>query len=164
MAIVDVYFSLGSNMGCREKNLEAALEMMSDVFDTQPADVSKSIETESWGFQGADFLNSCALFSLERSSAMTAQEHAQWILEQVKGIERRLGREEMEITLGAHGKRVYSNRPIDIDILFYGTEKINTETLTIPHPLIARRDFVKVPLREIARGELRETYGEIFEN
>ena len=51
---------------------------------------------------------------------------------------------------------------MDIDILFYGTEHIDTEDLTVPHPLIAERDFVKIPLAEIAKPSLRTAFPEYF--
>lgn len=154
MERVDVFFSLGSNMGDREDHLETAVAMMVDAFGTRPRRVSKTIETKSWGFESADFLNNCVLFRLIRPGSMTPAEHAQRILEQVKRIERILGRAEEAIKTREDGTREYHDRPIDIDILFYGTESINTETLTIPHPLIKERDFVKIPLKEIASEDI----------
>ena len=154
MERVDVYFSLGSNMGDREDNLEAAVAMMEDAFGTKPRKVSRTIETKSWGFESADFLNNCVLFRLPRPKAMTSSEHAMRILQQVKHIEKILGRVEEAMTVNEKGQREYHDRPIDIDILFYGTESIKTETLTIPHPLIKERDFVRIPLKEIASEEI----------
>ena len=63
----------------------------------------------------------------------------------------------------ADGRRIYHSRIIDIDILFYGKEVIETEELTIPHPRIAERDFVKKPLKEIAKKSFREAFPEIFQ-
>jgi 2-amino-4-hydroxy-6-hydroxymethyldihydropteridine diphosphokinase len=57
---------------------------------------------------------------------------------------------------------VYHNRAIDIDILFYGNERIDTEDLIVPHPLIGERDFVKIPLAEIAKPSLRNAFPEYF--
>ena len=48
------------------------------------------------------------------------------------------------------GKRVYKDRPIDIDILLFGEDKIDCEELTVPHKLMYERDFVMIPLMEIA--------------
>ena len=53
---------------------------------------------------------------------------------------------------------MYHNRAIDIDILFYGKERIDCEDLQVPHPLIAERDFVKIPLAEIAKPSLKTEY------
>ena len=60
------------------------------------------------------------------------------------------------------GERVYHNRIIDIDILLIGTQKIYTEELTVPHPLIGQRDFVKKPLREISKPDVRAAFPEFF--
>ena len=160
---MDVYFSLGANMGDREDHLETAVLMMADAFACRPRRVSKTIETKSWGFEGADFLNNCVLFRLTRPRDLTPEEHALRILEQVKRIERILGRAEEGITRNEKGEREYHDRPIDIDILFYGKEKIKTEALTIPHPLIAERDFVKIPLNEIATETLKRDFSTTLE-
>ena len=70
------------------------------------------------------------------------------ILEICKSIEKRLGRtgkpqyDEKE-------ERIYEDRPIDIDILLFGDNRIDCEELTVPHKLMYERDFVMVPLKEI---------------
>ena len=63
----------------------------------------------------------------------------------------------------AEGRRIYHDRPIDIDILFWGCRRIRTKRLTIPHPLMAQRDFVMTPLREIADGHILRAFPEIFD-
>ena len=88
-------------------------------------------------------------------------EHASEILRQVKAVEKALGREP-EPLYDEKGARVYHNRVIDIDILCYGAETIHTEELIIPHPLIGERDFVKKPLLEISKPDIREAFPEIF--
>ena len=102
----------------------------------------------------------CVLYRLPRTG--TPEEQATRILRQVKEIEKALGRTE-EALFDADGKRVYHNRIIDIDILLYGTHIIHTEDLTVPHPLIGQRDFVKKPLLEISKPAVREAFPEIFE-
>ena len=62
----------------------------------------------------------------------------------------------------ADGNRIYHSRVIDIDILFFGKEIIDTPELTIPHKGIAERPFVMIPLREIARPSLKKAFPEIF--
>ena len=79
------------------------------------------------------------------------------VLEVVKTIERAMGRTDQP-EYDADGKRVYHSRIIDIDILFYGKETIDTPDLTIPHKGIADRPFVLIPLNEIARPSLRRAY------
>lgn len=70
------------------------------------------------------------------------------ILEICKDIERRLGRTGKP-QYNEKGERVYTSRPIDIDILLFGYHKIDCEELTVPHKLMYERDFVMIPLREI---------------
>lgn len=150
MERVDVYFGLGSNMGDREDNLATAVAMMADAFGTLPERASSIIETPAWGFDGPDFMNQCVMFRLPRKGTPT--EHALSILDTVKRIEKQMGRADEEEY--KNGKREYHDRPIDIDILFYGNHTIDEPTLKIPHPLIAERDFVKIPMWEIASKEL----------
>lgn len=136
-----VYFSLGSNLGDRQANLDEAVVRMEEVFGVACARRSGTIETKSCGFDGEDFLNCAVMFELEDSPAE--------VLKKCKRIEREMGRPDAQPEYDAEGKRVYHNRTIDIDILLYGDRKIDTRTLTIPHPRMYERDFVMVPLKEI---------------
>ena len=135
-----VYFSLGSNSGDRMGNIQKALRLMDAELGAARERLSSIIETPSWGFDGAPFLNCAAMYRLRAEP--------EEVLRICKGIERRLGR-----TGGPEyddcGRRVYRDRPIDIDILYYGARHISTPSLTVPHPLIEQRDFVKIPLYEI---------------
>ena len=70
------------------------------------------------------------------------------ILEICKDIERRLGRTGKP-QYNEKGERIYTSRPIDIDILLFGDHNIDCEELTVPHKLMNERDFVMIPLREI---------------
>ena len=162
MAFTSVYFSLGSNLGQREANLEKALEMMDKAFGGRAKAISRFIDTAPWG-EGSmkRFLNCCALYRIPRAKEDSAEDCAD-ILAKCKEIERKLGRRE-EIEFDEEGRRVYHDRPIDIDILFYGSETIDTELLKVPHPLIAQRDFVLIPLREIAKPSLRAAFPELFD-
>ena len=159
MERVDVFLGLGSNEGNRDINLIKAMNALDEVFGMHPERISRIVETPAWGFEGPDFLNLCVLYRLPRQG--TPEEHATQILRQVKAVEKALGRQE-EPLFDADGKRLYHNRPIDIDILLYGTHIIHTEELTIPHPLIGQRDFVKKPLLEISTPAVREAFPEIF--
>lgn len=160
MERVDVFLGLGSNVGERELSLLKAMNLMDEAFGMHPERISRIVSSPAWGFEGPDFLNLCVLYRLPRKG--TPQEQATGILHQVKAIEKALGRTE-EVLFDADGKRIYQNRPIDIDILLFGTEVINTDELTIPHPLIGQRDFVKKPLLEISKPAVREAFPEIFE-
>ena len=160
MERVEVYFGLGSNMGEREIMLMRAVNMMDEAFGTHPERISGIIETEADGFAGTPFLNMCLLYRLPRQG--TPAEHATEILHTVKAIESALGRTDTP-EYAPDGSRIYHDRPIDIDILYYGNEIIETEELTIPHPRIAQREFVKRPLKEISKPALRGAFPEIFE-
>ena len=119
-------------MGNREDNLDRALaflkhrlrvEQVSSIYDTEPLD----------NINQPHFLNMvCQVYTRLAPGAL---------LTLAKAIERKLGR-----TPNTHNMP----RPIDIDILFYGDQVIETPELVIPHPQLAERAFVLVPLAEIA--------------
>ena len=154
MPLVNVYFSLGSNLGDREKHISEALRRMDEAFGTHYSALSKIIETEPFGFSGNAFLNAAVLYRIPAESPL-------WTLSQVKAIEREMGRTDLP-EYDADGNRIYHSRVIDIDILFFGKEIIDTPELTIPHKGIAERPFVMIPLREIARPSLKKAFPEIF--
>ena len=156
---VELYLGLGSNQGERELNLMRAVTMMDEAFGAHPERISRIIETKAEGFEGPDFLNMCIMYRLKPDALSV--EHVSVLFHKIKDVEKALGRED-QIEFDSSGNRIYHDRPIDIDILFYGNELIETEELTIPHPRIAERDFVKKPLREIAKKSLREAFPDIF--
>ena len=127
-----VYLSLGSNLGDREANLKRAIELLSHK--VRLGLVSSIYETEPVGNIGQPkFLNlACQVFTWLAAKDLLALN---------KGIESRMGRAPNTSNLP---------RSIDIDILFYGSDVINTAELTIPHPRMAERAFVLVPLNEVA--------------
>ena len=147
-------------MGDRRANLEAALALLDEAFGTGYKRLSGIIETPSWGFDAPDFLNCAVLYALPRKRE-SAEAQALEILDTVKGVERALGRGE-NLEYDAAGERVYHSRPIDIDILFFGTHVIDHPRLKVPHPLMAKRDFVMVPLREIANKRVLASFPDIF--
>ena len=160
MERVDVYLGLGSNEGNRDLNLLKAVNLLDQAFGTHPERISKIVETPSWGFEGPDFLNMCLLYRIPRKG--TPEEQATEILRIAKDVEKAMGRTE-ELEFAADGSRIYHNRIIDVDILCYGAHVIKTEVLTVPHPLIGQRDFVKKPLLEISKPEIRNAFPEIFD-
>ena len=160
MERVEVYLGLGSNMGEREVNLLKAMNLLDQAFGMHPERISRIVETPAWGFEGPDFLNLCVMYRLPVKGS--PEEQGLKILRQAKEIEKALGRTE-EPLFDADGRRVYGDRPIDIDILLMGTNVINTQELTVPHPLIGQRDFVKKPLLEISKPNVREAFPKIFE-
>lgn len=130
-----IYLSLGSNIGDRAANITRALEELrkGGVRITRE---SSLYETEPLEFREQDwFLNSVAEAETELSPPQ--------LMKTILAVERALGRER-RIPKGP--------RLIDIDILLYGDAVIHTPQVEIPHPRIAGRRFVLIPLAEIAPG------------
>ena len=151
MVQVDLYLSLGSNMGDRAANIENAVSLLNIELKTPYKAISSLLETEPWGFESEQkFLNAAVHYKLQLKEGYNPEAEALMILEICKDIERRLGRKE-GVEYNEAGERVYHNRPIDIDILLFGDHKIDCPELTIPHKLMYERDFVMIPLREILR-------------
>ncbi len=127
-----IYLSLGSNLGDRLTNLQNAISCLPPKI--QPIIHSSVYETEPWGYSDQPpFLNQVI-------RAETALDPTN-VLKFLKQIEVILGRKETFR---------FGPRLIDLDILFYDDLVLETPTLTIPHPRIAERAFVLVPLAEIA--------------
>ena len=146
---VELYLSLGSNQGDREQNIETALYLLNIELKTPYKAVSSIIETEPWGFESQDnFLNVAVLYELYLPKGYNPEAEGLMILEICKEIERRLGRTGKP-QYNEKGERVYTSRPIDIDILLLGDNKIDCEELTVPHKLMWEREFVMIPLNEI---------------
>ncbi len=146
---VKLYLSLGSNQGDRRQNIENAISMLNIELKTPYSAVSSFIETEPWGFECEDkFINAVVLYELDLPEGYNAEAEGLMILEKCKDIESRMGRSGGPV-YDDEGRRVYSSRPIDIDILLFGDNKIDCEELTVPHKLMYERDFVMIPLREL---------------
>jgi len=133
MAREEVFLSLGSNQGDSLANLLRATVSLQKK-GLEILDVSSVYQTEPIGYiEQADFLN----MVLRGSTDLTPHE----LLEVCQEVEGELQRVRT-IRWGP--------RTIDIDIIFYGRQKIASPELTIPHPRFAERAFVLVPLQEIA--------------
>ena len=128
-----VYLSLGSNVGDRLANLRAAIEALADA-GLRVLRVSSMYETEPVDYLEQDWFLNCVV---EGETDVPAVE----LLRALRGIETRMG-----------SKKVIAKGPrlIDIDILLYGAKTIDTAELQVPHPRMAQRSFVLVPLAEIA--------------
>ena len=151
MVQVDLYLSLGSNMGDRAANIENAVSLLNIELKTPYKAISSLLETEPWGFESEQkFLNAAVHYQLQLKEGYNPEAEGLMILEICKDIERRMGR-EMSVEYNEAGERVYHNRPIDIDILLFGDHKIDCPELTVPHKLMHERDFVMIPLKEILR-------------
>ncbi len=112
--------------------------------------ISSFLETEPWGFESENkFLNVAVRYQLRLRKEYNPEAEGLMILEICKDIESKLGRTGKP-QYDEKGERIYADRPIDIDILLFGDNKIDCEELTVPHKLMYERDFVMIPLREIA--------------
>jgi 2-amino-4-hydroxy-6-hydroxymethyldihydropteridine diphosphokinase len=121
-----VYIGLGSNLGDRQKNIDDAIQMLAQLEGTRIVKSTDSLQTKPLGpADQNDFLNAAA-------KIQTILEPKQ-LLDNIKNIEKKLGRKNT--------KR-WGPRSIDIDILLYNDQIINTEHLTIPHPQMHLRTFV----------------------
>ena len=117
---VELYLGLGSNMGDRAKNISDAISCLDIKLGRPFKAMSSVIETEPWGFEAeCRFLNAVVLYELELRDGYNAQAEGLMILETCKEIESMLGRAGQPEYDGK-GERIYSSRPIDIDILFLG--------------------------------------------
>lgn len=139
-----VYLGLGTNLGEKERNLNDAIISLSQEVGFVIRS-STFYASKSWGFESDnDFLNAVVLVD----TILTPFD----VLSKTQEIERALGRTSKTI-------KGYSDRLIDIDILLYDNLIIDQPTLKIPHPLIAERDFVIIPLSEIAPELVHPVFG-----
>ena len=149
MKKVDLYLSLGSNQGDRRWNIETALSLLNVELKTPYKAVSSLYETEPWGFESEDkFLNAAVHYELYLKEGYNPEAEGLMILGICKDIERRMGRTGAP-QYDEKGDRIYTSRPIDIDILLLGNDIIDCPELTVPHRLMYERDFVMKPLNEI---------------
>ena len=149
METVELYLSLGSNQGDRKHNIETALSLLNIELNTPYKKLSSIVETEPWGFESDDrFLNAAVLYELQLSKGYNPEAEGLIILDKCKSIEEKLGRKQAQM-YNDQGERVYLSRPIDIDILLLGDDKIDCDELTVPHKLMWEREFVMEPLKEI---------------
>lgn len=127
------YLGLGSNLGDRHNFINQAKEMLSALDGVILLRSSTLIQTEPYGkTDQPDFIN-CVL---EIETSVQSDE----LLKKCLEIEDKLGRKRLE---------KWGPRTIDIDMLFYGDQIINTELLTLPHPEIHKREFVLRSLNEL---------------
>jgi 2-amino-4-hydroxy-6-hydroxymethyldihydropteridine diphosphokinase len=131
--MITVYIALGTNIGEREDNLLQALQLLpesgvhirrvSSIYETEPVDYLD----QEW------FLN----MVLEAQTELDALD----LLNALRVIEARMG-----------SRKAFAKGPrkIDLDILLYGNETIDTPELQVPHPRMLERKFVLIPLAEIA--------------
>ena len=130
------YLGLGTNKGERINYIESALVKIGKLEKTHIIKSSGIYETEPWGIREQnEYLNSV----VEIETLLSAEE----LLKQLKGIEKELGRTE---------SIKWHEREIDIDLLFYGDLIFENDFMKVPHHQIESRNFVLIPMNEIAPG------------
>jgi 2-amino-4-hydroxy-6-hydroxymethyldihydropteridine diphosphokinase len=128
------FLSIGSNLGNRAFILQKAIfEIGKKAGEIRQ--VSAIYQTPSWGFEGNDFLNAC----LEIQTRLTPVA----LLTEILAIEIEYGRERND-------SQGYQSRTLDIDIIYYDKEIIDTERITVPHPKMHERKFILKPLADIS--------------
>ncbi len=131
---VSVFIGIGSNIGNRINNILRSLKYIKKRKNMKIKKISSFYLTEPEGEKMTKPFVNCAI---EVSTDLTPSQ----LLETLEDIERKMGRRK---------KGTMEDRVIDLDILFYGTKKIASRRLTIPHPRAHLRRFVLAPLSEIA--------------
>lgn len=130
------YLSIGSNIGERLKFVEQAVSFLGLCEEINIIQTSALYETEPWGIKDQNwFLN----VAVEINTTLSPQD----LLVKCNQIESTLGRNR-------NIEKRWGERTVDIDIIFYGTEIINTDILVVPHTRMHERAFVLVPMLEIA--------------
>jgi 2-amino-4-hydroxy-6-hydroxymethyldihydropteridine diphosphokinase len=132
---VDAYIGLGANLGDAKATLGAAFNALEALPESELVGRSSIYRSAPIDSSGPDYLNAV----VRLRTALGAHE----LLAQLQSIERSHGRE-----------RPYRNAPrtLDLDLLLYGEQQIQTPTLMVPHPRAHERAFVLAPLAELAPG------------
>ena len=149
MAIV--YLSLGSNIGDRVGYVQQATSLLGACENINIVSTSSFYETEPWGMESENWFVNAVI-------QITTTLEPEQLLAECQRIENQLGRKRADKNVE------YSDRTIDIDIIFYDNIIINTPTLTIPHKHFHRRVFMLIPMLEIAPDFVHPFFGKTVEN
>jgi 2-amino-4-hydroxy-6-hydroxymethyldihydropteridine diphosphokinase len=133
---MSLIIATGSNLGNREENLIKALNELKKIFIFKAASQIYSSKAQDY-LEQPDFLNQVLEFSLPDQ---TPAETMQQLL-------------EIELKMGRVRERKYGPRVIDLDLIFWSFQKIDTEFLIVPHPKWNERSFVVRPLLELPFGQ-----------
>ena len=131
--MITTYIGIGANLGNARATVREAIDRLAQIAGCKLMLASSLYSSAPIESSGDDYVNAVA--GLQTSLS------AQQLLNALQAIELAFGRE-----------RPYRNAPrtLDLDVLLYGTEKIATETLVVPHPRMTERAFVLLPLIQIA--------------
>jgi len=136
------YLLLGGNIGDRKKVILAAIKLIKEKIGSVIS-LSSFYETAAWGIEEQNPFYNCAII-VETSKT------PQQVMAEILEIEEMLGRKR--------GSNKWTERIIDIDILFFNEEIINNEFIKIPHPRIQERNFALIPLLEIAQNYIHPLF------
>ncbi|WP_334133612.1 2-amino-4-hydroxy-6-hydroxymethyldihydropteridine diphosphokinase [Tepidimonas sp.] len=130
---VTAYIGVGANLGDAAAQVRAALQWLNDLPQTQRLSASSLWRSAPVDADGPDYCNAVAALSTRLTAPV--------LLQALQGLETRAGRQ-----------RPYHNAPrtLDLDLLLYGSARIQSPLLTVPHPRLWERAFVLVPLNEVA--------------
>ena len=134
MTAGDAILGLGSNVGDKAGNIEAAIRLLTEASEIRLVARSKLYRTAPWGVTDQDwFANAC----IKVRTTLSPRQ----LLDACQHVEKEMGRVR---------QRHWGPRNIDVDILTYSDLELREPDLVIPHPRIAERAFVLVPLRDVA--------------
>jgi 2-amino-4-hydroxy-6-hydroxymethyldihydropteridine diphosphokinase len=140
---VEVTLSLGSNLGDKEQNITKAIALIDEKIGRVVC-VSDYYYSEPWGYSSLNsFVNCCCIVK----SDLNVND----ILVHTQAIELTIGRKEKK-------KNGYEDRLIDIDIIFYGDQLVDSDKLSIPHKNFRKRDFVLLPMNQLSNKIDPETF------
>jgi 2-amino-4-hydroxy-6-hydroxymethyldihydropteridine diphosphokinase len=131
-AQITAYVGIGSNLGDPRANVEQAMLQLDKLPKTRITGQSSLFRTAPIDAEGDDYINAVVRLDTRLS--------AQDLLQELQTIEHAYERE-----------RPYVNAPrtLDLDILLYGSQKIRSDSLTVPHPRLTQRAFALIPLLQI---------------
>ncbi|MGH7814830.1 MAG: 2-amino-4-hydroxy-6-hydroxymethyldihydropteridine diphosphokinase [Candidatus Binataceae bacterium] len=134
------FIGIGTNLGDRAANYREAIARIAEIPQTRIVRQSSIYETEPVGDLKEPFLNGVVETETELSLEV--------LMRRLLAIERVLGRKRVKGKKRAHGK--YHPRIIDLDLLFFNKETMDTRTVKVPHPRLHERRFVLAPMSELA--------------
>lgn len=134
----DAAVGLGSNIGDKVANIDRAIALLTANSHVKLVARSRNYRSAPWGVADQDwFVNACVTVQTDLS--------ARELLVRCQAVENDMGRVR---------KQKWGPRLIDVDILTYRGQTISEPDLKVPHPLIAVRGFVLIPLNEVASGTI----------
>ncbi|MDY6855529.1 MAG: 2-amino-4-hydroxy-6-hydroxymethyldihydropteridine diphosphokinase [Thermodesulfobacteriota bacterium] len=128
------HIGVGSNLGDKIKNCKEAINEVSSFEGNSIKERSSFYRTEPWGNEDQNWFINCVI---KIETPLTVYK----LLKILQDIEKKFERKR---------EKKWSSRTIDLDILFFNDEIVNTEYLQVPHPLIKERRFVMIPLNEVS--------------